>query len=342
MGAIELAPTTQPERRSKRKKTPETERPKKPKGVKQNESTQADDPTPAPTQTDIPLPTSSTPKKRIMQKKVDEESSDDNLVAQAEARLKQLLEEAQQPLQSESSDEKLIQSLAQYGQPKIVPNHDTSEESTLTQELATAQKNDISLTQEPAEAKKAERILPQEPTEAEQVEKTLTQEPAEVENDENLSQPPPIDHSSLPQELGMPAETKGVVNEQNEKPPPSQDHDLQQAITNDYHRVMSWQQWRTSPPDSFLEKFDKMRNGEGENDDDTKKDDHADDDGEYNDQDGDDGEGGRRALIVHSNPSPNVPDPKEQYRTSSVLGSVEKDKSSANNDGETTSRSAND
>ncbi|XP_019153538.1 PREDICTED: protein starmaker-like [Ipomoea nil] len=97
-------------------------------------------------------------------------------------------------------------------------------------------------------------IPPQERTNTEKVEITLTQEPVEVERDESLTQTSKIDHSSLPQEPHKPAETKGVINGHTLP----EDQALHQVVTHEYHRVLSWQQWRTSHLETLVERLNNM------------------------------------------------------------------------------------
>ncbi|XP_019176167.1 PREDICTED: uncharacterized protein LOC109171570 [Ipomoea nil] len=137
----------------------------------------------------------------------------------------------------------------------------------------------------------AEPILPQEPTRSEQMALILTQEPVRVDEDEVA--PHLLSYLSLPQEPGLPAETREVTppidsNPKEAQPepevlhesvipessqaivsvpedvpiPPSKDQLLRESIENDFNRVMQWQKWRTSPLQTFLETFEEMKDDE--------------------------------------------------------------------------------
>ncbi|XP_019170451.1 PREDICTED: altered inheritance of mitochondria protein 44-like [Ipomoea nil] len=105
-----------------------------------------------------------------------------------------------------------------------------------------------------------ESSFPQEPTVAEQVHPILTQEPAIVEKDRCV--PSFSDLLSLPQEPGLPKETREEINETSLAPPPSKDQLLRQSIFEEYQRVLRWQKWRTSPLDVFLAGLNDMKEEE--------------------------------------------------------------------------------
>ncbi|XP_019158328.1 PREDICTED: transcription initiation factor TFIID subunit 11-like [Ipomoea nil] len=104
-----------------------------------------------------------------------------------------------------------------------------------------------------------ETTLSQEPTQVEQMVSILTQEPVRIKSDLKESQPEP----TILQEPDITENSRTVVHVPKAVPfPPSRDQLLPQSIENDFNRVMQWQKWRTSPLQTFLERFDEMKDEE--------------------------------------------------------------------------------